>query len=110
LLQWLLLLLAAVVLWGIRRQRMAAFKSAAALLLCLHLLVTSESILLLLLQGFLRAPRRRPLPGARASVQETFMVRVQGVQSTTASLMVFVHAAATMAVIQAFLKDTVVII
>jgi hypothetical protein len=42
--------------------------------------------LLLLLQGFLRAPRRRPslrmfqrpLPGARASVQATFMVRVQG--------------------------------
>ncbi len=92
-----------------RRRRMAAFKSAAALLLNLHLLVASESILPLLLRGFLREPRRRPLLGARASVQATFMARVQGVKSTTASLMVLVQAA-TVAVIQAFLKDTVVII
>ena len=108
--RWLLLLLAAVVRWGMRRRRMAAFKSAAALLLHLYLLFVS----------ILSAPRRRPrlrmfqrhLPWARASVQATFMVRVQGVQPTTASLMVSVQRlqAATVAVIQAFLKDSVVII
>ena len=108
--------------WG-RRERAAtkaadAWRLSSLLLPCYYTIIIM--VLYLLFVSILSAPRRRPrlrmfqrpLPWARASVQATFMVRVQGVQPTTVSLMVSVQRlqAATVAVIQAFLKDSVVII